>query len=88
MIRFDPSENQKKLVYAVNALSGKTVLYYVMISAPNAKTTDAAWQIQKMTYDASDNITLVQYPRNADGNASASFSFIADSYASYTSGAA
>ena len=88
MIRFEPSENQKKLVYAVNALSGNTVLYYIMFSAPNAKTSEAAWQIQKMTYDANDNITLVQFPRNADGNSSASFAFIADSYASYTYGAA
>ena len=88
MIRFEPSENQKKLVYAVNALSGNTVLYYVMIAAPNAKTSEAAWQIQKMTYDASDNITLVQFPRNSAGNSSASFSFIADNHASYTYGAA
>jgi len=89
MSRPAPPKTQVNLVYAVNALSGNSVLTYVMKSAPNAPTTAADWQIMKLTYDASDNILLGIYPRNSEtGNASAEYVFIADNYASYTYGAA
>ena len=87
-MRPTPHRTQVNLVYAVNALSGNSVLTYIMKSAPNAPTSTADWQIMKLTYDASDNILLGIYPRNSEGNASAEYVFIADNYASYTYGAA
>ena len=88
MIRYDPSEKQHYLIWAVNALSGNTVNTHIMASAPNAAKTEAAWQIMKLTYDASDNLTDKQFPRNSAGIASADYSFIANSYASYSYGPA
>lgn len=64
------------------------LLTYSMEAAPNAATSAVAWQIKKLEYDVSDNLTRVTYPRNSDGNASADRAFIADNYASYTYGPA
>ncbi len=83
-----PADKQVKLEYAVHPATGKKLQYYGMFAAPNAKTSDAVWQIQRMAYDADADLTAVEYPRNADGDASAAYSFVADNYASYTYGAA
>jgi len=88
MRRYAPLNNQTKMIYGTNPAGVNTVLLYVMFAAPNAATSEAAWQIQYMTYDASDNLLMLAFPQNSDGNASADFGFIANNYASYTYGPA
>ena len=79
---YDPSENYQ--FYGVYDVSNN--LEYSMSAAPNAAKSDASWQIKKLSYDGSGNLTDVQYAQNSDGNASAAFVFVANNYASYTYG--
>lgn len=39
---------------------------YIGRAAPGTATSAAAWQIQKLTYDADDNVTAVQFAGGAN----------------------
>lgn len=54
-------------------------LIYLGTAEPGAATSDSAWRIKKMTYNASNQITNVQWP-----SASTLFSFVWDNRATYT----
>lgn len=61
-----------------------TNLIYKGFARPGALTSDAVWQIAKLAYDGSGNITSITWPQNQYNNASNDYMFIWDNYASYT----
>ena len=59
-------DNALKTVKAVNSAgTGSDLPEYVGWTAPGSATSAAAWRIKKITYDANDKITDIQW---ADGN--------------------
>lgn len=61
-----------------------TNLIYKGFARPGSPTTEPVWQIAYMTYDANDNITSIQWPRNSAGAVSNDYEFIWDNRAAYT----
>ncbi len=61
-----------------------TNLIYRGFARPGAATSAAVWQLAKMTYDMSNNLLTIQWPQDANGNASNDYEFIWDNHASYT----
>mgnify|MGYP001558684971 CR=1 FL=1 len=61
-----------------------TNLIYAGSARPGASTAEAVWQIRRMTYDASNNITAIEWPVNSDGAVSADFEFIWNNRAALT----
>ena|SRR5258708_337590 len=56
---------------------GGTNPIYLAIAAPGSLTSEAKWQIKKLTFDGNNNITAIQY-----ANGSPSFNAIYDNRAS------
>lgn len=46
--------------------------------------SDDKWQIRKITYDANEGVTRVEWPQNADGKASAEYEFVWSGFAQLT----
>ncbi len=61
-----------------------TNLIYACFARPGSSVNDAVWQIFKMTYDGSNNITAIQWPQNTLGKASNDYQFIQANFASFT----
>jgi YD repeat-containing protein len=60
-----------------------TTLIYKGWARPGSATSAAVWQIQKLAYDASGNVTSITWPQ-VNSIASNDFQFIWDNRASYT----
>lgn len=61
-----------------------TNLIYKAFARPGSATSDAVWQISKQTYDGMNNLTMIQWPQDANGHANNDYQFIWDNRASYT----
>lgn len=61
-----------------------TNLIYKGEARSGASTSAAAWQIAKLTYDGSDNVTSITWPQNSFGVATTAYEFVWDNRASYT----
>lgn len=61
-----------------------TNLIYKGFARPGASTTTAVWQIAKMTYDGSNNLTAITWPQNTSGAASNDYQFQWSLRATYT----
>ncbi len=61
-----------------------TNLIYKGFARPGASTTTAVWQIAKMTYDGSNNLTSVIWPQDPNGHASNDYQFQWSLRATYT----
>jgi len=66
---------------AVNDANGNPT--YLARAKLGTLTSDDKWQIRKITYDANQGITAVEWPE-VGGIPSADFIFVWDSYAGYT----
>jgi len=60
-----------------------TNLIYAGFARPGAAEGDLVWQIRKMTYDGSNNLTKVEWPVLTSGSASSDFEFSWTDRASY-----
>ena len=63
---------------------GSNNLIYKGFARPGSVTSAAVWQIAKLTYDGSGNITSILWPENTLGKASNDFMFEWDLRATYT----
>ncbi len=63
---------------------GTVNLIYKGYARPGSSASDAVWQIAKITYNGDNNVTAIQWPHNASGNASSDYEFIWSNRASYT----
>lgn len=63
---------------------GGTNLIYLGKAIPGSATSDDVWQIRKLAYDGSNNVTSVKWPTNPSGSASNDYTFEWDDRASYT----
>jgi len=78
------AENRRELISqdsevafrSQNDASGNPI--YLGRAKAGVLTSAAKWQIQYLTYDASDSITSIEWPQNADGNASTEYEFVWD----------
>jgi len=61
-----------------------TNLIYAGFARVGASTADPVWQLRKMTYDGSNNLTDITYPENASGNPTFDFEYIWDNRAALT----
>ena len=61
-----------------------TNLTYVGMGRVGSDTSAGVWQIRKLTYDGSGNLTAIEWPVNSSGAASSDYEFIWDNYAAYT----
>lgn len=61
-----------------------TNLIYRGYARPGASTGAQVWQICRLTYDGSNNITSITWPEASNGSASSEFIFEWDERASYT----
>ena len=61
-----------------------TNLIYKGFARPGTAAAAAKWQIAKLTYDISNNLTAVQWPQDAAGNASSDYQFQWTARAGYT----
>jgi len=82
---------QNRLIYdSVDDLAfrgeydGSNNLIYKGFARPGSPTSNDVWQIAKLTYDGSNNITSIIWPQNALGNASNDYVFEWDDRATYT----
>lgn len=67
---------------AVNNASGSpTYLAYAQVGVSE---DEPKWQIRKITYDANDGVTKVEWPEDSDGAASNNYEFIWSDYLTYT----
>lgn len=63
---------------------GSNNLIYKGYARPGVLTNATKWQIAKLTYDASGNVTQINWPQNSLGSASNDYIFAWDSRAGYT----
>ncbi len=63
---------------------GSNNLIYSGAARPGASTGAPKWQICKLTYDVSNNLTSITWPINSSGAVSSDFEFIWTSRAGYT----
>lgn len=61
-----------------------TNLVYKGFARPGSSTSAAVWQIAKMTYDGSNNLTAIQWPQDSNGHASNDYQFQWTQRATYT----
>lgn len=61
-----------------------TNLIYKGFARPGAVEGSSVWQIAKLAYDGSNNLTSVKWPENANGNASNDYEFSWTDRATYT----
>lgn len=61
-----------------------TNLIYKGFSRSGAAESSLMWQIAKMTYDGSNNLTEIKWPQDANGHASTDYQFSWTDRASYT----
>ena len=59
-------------------------LIYKGFARPGSDTAERIWQISKQTYDANNNITMVQWPINVLGAVSNDYEFAWDDRTTYT----
>lgn len=52
-----------------------TNLIYAGFARPGTAESDVKWQLRKLTYDGSNNLTKVEWPQNSAGGVSADFEF-------------
>lgn len=63
---------------------GGVNLIYKGFARAGAATSNDVWQISKLSYDANNNITAIQWPQNSFGAASNDYEFVWDDRATYT----
>lgn len=61
-----------------------TNLIYKGFARPGTAVNVAKWQLAKMTYDVGGNLTAIQWPQDASGNASNDYQFQWSARAGYT----
>jgi hypothetical protein len=61
-----------------------TNLIYRGYGRPGSDAADSVWQICKLTYDGSNNITSITWPEATNGSASSEFIFVWNDRATYT----
>lgn len=61
-----------------------TNMIYKGFARPGAAEGDLVWQVAKMTYDGSNNLTSIKWPQDANGHANTEYAFSWTSRASYT----
>lgn len=61
-----------------------TNLIYKGFARPGAGTSDAVWQISKLAYDGSNNLTSITWPQDANAHASNDYQFVWANRATYT----
>jgi YD repeat-containing protein len=61
-----------------------TNLIYKGFARPGASTSAAVWQIAKLAYDGSNNLTSITWPHDNTGNATNEYIFQWSNRASYT----
>ena len=61
-----------------------TNLIYAGFARPGAAEGDDVWQLRKMTYDGSNNLTKIEWPQNASGVPSSEWEFNWTDRATYT----
>lgn len=61
-----------------------TNLIYKGFARPGAAEADLVWQIAKLAYDGSNNLTSITWPQNANAHASNDYEFSWTSRATYT----
>lgn len=59
-------------------------LIYKGFARPGSATSAAVWQIAKMAYDGSHNLTSIKWPEDSNSHASSDYQFVWDNRASYT----
>ena len=52
-----------------------TLLRYSGSARPGASEDESVWQIMRLTYDGSSNLTTIEWPVNANGAVSSDFEF-------------
>lgn len=73
--------------YGDNAFRGEysgTNLIYKGIARPGASESSLVWQICKLAYDGSDNLTSITWPQDALSHASNDYQFSWTDRATYT----
>lgn len=65
------------------AYSG-TNLIYKGLARPGTSTSASSWQIAKLAYDGSNNLTSITWPQNTYGASSNDYIFVWDNRAGYT----
>jgi len=61
-----------------------TNLIYAGFARPGSTEAQAVWQLRRMTYDGSNNLTHIEYPINSDGTVSSDYEFTWSGRAGYT----
>ena len=61
-----------------------TNMIYKGFARVGSATSAAVWQIAKMAYDGSNNLTSITWPEDANGNANSDYQFEWDQRATYT----
>jgi YD repeat-containing protein len=61
-----------------------TFLTYRGYARPGASVDNPVWQIAKLTYDMSNNLTSITWPQDTNGNASSDYQFVWSSRTGYT----
>jgi hypothetical protein len=62
---------------------GANIIYKAYAKA-GSFSFEAKWQIAKINYDGSGNVTSIQWPINSTGRSSSNFEFIWDNRATYS----
>lgn len=61
-----------------------TNLIYKGLARPGASEGSTVWQIAKLAYDGSNNLTSVKWPQDANGHPSSEYQFSWTDRATYT----
>lgn len=61
-----------------------TNLIYKGEARPGSSTSSSVWQICKLSYDGSNNLTSITWPQDSSGHANNDYQFIWDNRATYT----
>lgn len=79
--RWDPDSYGDETFYG--EYDANDNLIYKGFARPGSSPAQPVWQINKLNYDANNNLLTVLYPQNASGVASANYEFIWNNRAAY-----
>lgn len=87
ILKLDANHNVIQDSFADRAFQGQytgTNLIYRGYARPGTATSVANWQIAKLTYDGSNNVTKIEWPQDGTGVGTSEYVFVWDSRAGYT----
>jgi hypothetical protein len=77
---------ENSVEFQIDYQGGTNPVYVGRAVKIGALTSDAAWQLRRLTYDVNNNPLRQQFPQDPNGNPSNAYDFVWDNHTGYVYG--